>query len=99
VVRLRLALAISRAALQAVQPNVPISITAENAITFDNLSAHLALQTAAGSSAQFVALNGSITFTDTTDTLSTAGGRLTLLRPRGRLQTAEGPTSEPALRC
>lgn len=77
---------LSRAALQGVGPGIQISITAENTIVFDtSLAAPIALQTMSGNSAQFVALNGNITFSDPADALSTAGGDLTYAVAGGSL--------------
>ena len=69
---------LSRAALQGVNPGVNISITAETQIVFGDLSAPLLLQTGAGNSARFEAQITSITFTDGSDSLQTAGGDLDL---------------------
>ncbi|MFL5331063.1 MAG: hypothetical protein ACJ8C4_19405 [Gemmataceae bacterium] len=69
---------LSRGALQGVNSNVNISITAEDAILFGNLTSTLALKTGAGNSASFAANTTAISFTDVTDGLSTAGGDVTI---------------------
>jgi len=90
-----LAGSISQGALQTVGAGIQISITAETSITFDAaLTTPVALLTNAGNSAQFIALNGNITFNDTSDTLTTAGGSLSLLAngalTLGNLASANG---------
>ncbi len=66
---------ISRAALQSIGATTDISITSTAGdITFDDLTATLALQTGAANSAAFIASAGSILFTDVSDSLTTAGG-------------------------
>ena len=79
---------ISQGALQTVGAGIQISITAETSITFAaGLTTPIALQTNNTSSAQFIALNGGITFADTTDTLTTSGGGLALISTNGALNT------------
>ena len=93
---LGLAGTVSQGALQAVGAGIQVSITAQTAIVFDaTLTTPVSLLTNAGNSAQFIALNGNITFNDTTDTLTTAGGSLTLVATNGgetlgNLATANG---------
>ena len=68
---------LSRGSLQAFAAAADFSVTSTAGdITFSNLTAPLALSTGAGHSASFVSLNGSITFADLTDTVTTAGGGL-----------------------
>ncbi|HYH68690.1 MAG TPA: hypothetical protein VD866_28615, partial [Urbifossiella sp.] len=74
---------ISRAALESVGPGVPISITAENSIFFDAPLSTISLQTDATTGAQFVASNGSVTFGNPANSLTTAGGDLTLVAISG----------------
>ena len=73
-------------ALQSVGAGVQISITAQNAITFDAaLASPIALQTGAANSAQFIALNGNISFGQVTDSLTTAGGTITFVATNGSI--------------
>jgi hypothetical protein len=68
---------LSAAALKGVGPGVDVSIAADAAITFDDLGGTLALQTGAGHGATFTTTSGAITFSNTANTLSTAGGGIT----------------------
>lgn len=69
----------SRAGLEGVGAGVNIFILAEDAIIVDTLTAGpLALQTAAGSVAEFSAAGTSLTFNDQTNSITTAGGGITL---------------------
>jgi hypothetical protein len=68
---------LSTGALAGVGAAVNISIAATGLITFNNLGGTLALQTAMGHSAAFSTTNGTITFNQITNTLSTGGGALT----------------------
>ncbi len=66
---------ISRAALESIGATTDISITSTAGdITFDDLTAPLALQTGSANSVAFIASAGSILFTDVSDSLTTAGG-------------------------
>lgn len=66
---------LSTGALEGVGAGVPISITADHSIVFENGAApHLA--TSIGTTASFTSNNGEIRFTNGGDTVSTAGGAL-----------------------
>ena len=67
---------VSRAALQGVNATTNISITALSGNVVNDLTSTLALQTGAANSAVFDAGTGAFTFTDTSDSFSTAGGEL-----------------------
>ena len=69
---------VSRAALQTVNATTDISITAQTSIIVNDLASPLTLLTDASHSATFTASAGSLTFNDTTDSITTAGGRITL---------------------
>jgi len=63
-----------------VNANVNISITAEMSITVDNLTAGaLALQTDMAHFASFIASTGTLNFNDQLDSITTAGGDLSLV--------------------
>ncbi len=85
---------VSRAALQGVNATTNISITAETSIVVNNLTSTLALLTGAGNTATFTASAGSLTFTDTNDSITTAGGGITLtattVAALGRLSSSGG---------
>ncbi len=68
---------LSRTALEGVGPTITISISSD-AITFNNLSSTLTLQTSPGTTATFDSGAGALTFGDVTDTLATSGGSLNL---------------------
>ena len=85
---------VSQGALQAVGSGIQISLTAENSIIFRNdLTTPVALQTNTGNSAQFIGLNGSITFQDPADSLTTAGGDLTFAAAPTGVVTLGGLTT------
>jgi hypothetical protein len=85
---------LSVGALAGVNPDVNISITAENAIFFTNPNTALSLQTGGGHSASFAALAAGITFTPSAKGLSAAGGDINLTAAGditlGAVQTANG---------
>jgi hypothetical protein len=66
---------LSVGALERVGPEIDISITAVNSITFRNIGM-LALQTDAGVDATFTANNGALTFANAGNTIATWGGSL-----------------------
>ncbi len=68
---------LSRGALQAFAATADFSVTSTAGdIAFADFTAPLALSTGAGHSATFVSLNGSITFADFSDSVTTGGGGL-----------------------
>src|SRR5437879_1494201 len=67
---------LSRGALESVGAGVPISITADNAISFNDLGA-LNLQTGGGINAGFFGNAGAISFANVANTINTAGGSIT----------------------
>src|SRR5262249_37418341 len=67
---------LSRAALQAAGSTTNISITSD-VITFNALSSTLPLQPGAGNSAPFTTTTGAISFNNTANTFTTAGGSIT----------------------
>jgi uncharacterized repeat protein (TIGR01451 family) len=67
---------LSTGALGNVGPTIPISIAADNDITFNNFGGSLNLQTATGVTASFSVTSGSIHFNNTSNTLLTNGGSL-----------------------
>src|SRR5262245_22057059 len=69
---------VSTGALAGVGAAVNISITAQGSIAVNNLTSPLALQAGAGSSATFTASSGSLTFSDPSDGMTTAGGAINL---------------------
>jgi hypothetical protein len=73
-----LAATLSTGALEQVNSNVNISISADALITFSPLTSPLALQTANGNTAAFTVTLGSITFNNTANILTTAGAALSL---------------------
>jgi hypothetical protein len=88
---------LSSGALAAVTSTTNISITAQTSITINNLAGTLALQTTAGRTATFIAQGGGLTFANVSNTLSTAGGGLTLTASTnetiGQLATGGGGLS------
>src|SRR5262249_15254195 len=68
----------STGALAGVNSTTNISIAANSKITFNNLGGTLNLQTGLGHSAAFTTNTGAISFTNTGNTLATAGGSFSL---------------------
>src|SRR5262249_44435930 len=95
---------VSTGALASVNSNVNISVTAQTSITFNDLISQgstLNLATGTGNSATFSAQAGSVTFANVANTLTTAGGSLTLIASTsetlGQVTTAGGNLSLAAL--
>src|SRR5207248_10203661 len=77
---------LSTGALASIAGSNNISVTAQTSVTFNDLASQggsLNLQTMAGHTAAFTALGGALTFANTSNTLSTAGGNITLSASTG----------------